>query len=370
MSRPLGFEQQGFLFTNTEWACGAYSFGHLLNLLGLSNSIDKNKKILKTEGGVLDLPPLEILKGLFNKYKNVGGTTHPNIIKQIRKIGSEIIIEESYEKEAKALLDRNLNKLIPFIVNVDDSDHWMVVAGKFKNKYIVIDSADENTIDFYTWDELSDRWACWCEKCYDKYEDESSGEKYCKKCSGDGWCTNCGGDGEVDGIQCRSCKGSGECIKCKGDGWMDYCDNCDGTADIYYGIGLSLPRDSEIGTKAGLKHIEDFIEYLRDDVELQENWGFYLEDLTEIFELNQKVSHMMSVTDFFDEYSEHIVEMVELWICDSEYYIQDELDNYRFVAEFYDFKFPKSDIKEVLINFTVMFALSMADYKWDTDCAE
>jgi len=360
MSCPLGFEKQGSAFSNSEWACGAYSFGHLLNLIGIPNSIDENKKKLKTVGGVLELPVHRIAAGLLNLYKYDGGTEPEYITKQIRKIGKELIIRESGDKKAKNALDLMLNKKIPLIINVDDGDHWMVVAGKYDNNYIVIDSGVEPTISFYSWSDLRDRWCCGCENCYDEDEEISSGVLWCNKCDGSGWCDNCGGSGETSYGTCRSCKGSGECIKCYGNGWLDNCKVCDGTGIEYYGIGLDLPAKSMIGTKSALKQIKHFIKYIKYDVGLQEYWGFYLRDLNEIFKLNIVGKDVIRASDFFDKYGKEIAQMVYRWIEETDYDIKYELNNYRFVAEFYDFKFHKKDLHKILVDFTAMFALAMS----------
>lgn len=368
MSCPLGFKQQGGIFTGEEWACGAFSFGHMLNLLGICNTFDENKNRLQTIGGLYELPIGRIILGLPNLWSEDGGTEIKNIRKQIRKIGSEIIIKESHEKRAKKNLDDKLKHQIPFIVSVDDGRHWMVVCGKYDDKYIIIDSGDKSTISYYSWSKLRNRWSCECENCHDEDEEESSGVIWCETCEGDGWCPFCDGEGEMDGRQCRSCLGSGQCIQCNGEGWLDYCERCNGTGLEFYGVGINLPNNSKIGTKAALKQIKYFIDDIKEDVGLQEFWGFYLKDLNEIFELNLKGSDVVSAAELFDDYGDQIVDMVDRWIGECNYDIEYELDNYRFVAEFYDFKFHKKNVEEVLIDFTTMFTLAMADDEWDSDC--
>ena len=175
---PLGFEKQK---TSTMWACGAYSFGHLLNLFGIINYVDKNIKACKTIAHPFTL-----------RFWN-GGTNEENIIKALKKLKFKSgFIYEFGSNKAKDRLNKLLKNNKPVILSVDKYGHWMVAAGIHNEKYVIIDSGsrESNTIVLYNWSKLKARWACNCVEC------DGSKVEWCDECKGYTLCQECFGLGK------------------------------------------------------------------------------------------------------------------------------------------------------------------------------
>lgn len=269
----------------------------------------------------------------------------------VKEFGSYIEVSEFNDHTAKKKFDNVLSKEIPIFICVDeDWGHYMVIAAKIGEKYLIIDSggSEEKTIFYYNWKQLAIR------LCND-----------CEYCEGEGveeWCEDCEGTGKYDGEICSSCNEKG---------YYNLCSACKGTGEQYWGLGIVLNENNKNYSSYTLNGSKNLIKYhsrLFKDSNLQEYWGYYLDDLKKIFELNLTGKNVIKVTDFFKNHSDQIVEMVGYWMGECKHDIQYELDSYRFVAEFYDFKFRKKDTEGILINFTSMFTVAMATDEWEEDC--
>lgn len=340
---PLGFQKQKF---STMWACGAYSFGHLLNIFGISNYVDNNIKACKT------IPnPLTI------KFWD-GGTDEGNILKALKKVKFNAAELNAFDSEkAKKILDQSLKNHKPVILSVDNDRHWLVAVGIYKNKYVLIDSGSDesNTIVFYSWNKLRSRWDTICDDC------KGSEVEWCNRCSGYGFCLECFGRGRHILEYCFNCGGTGNCLSCEGYGWEEYCNSCLGTGIRYYGIVANYSSRKSFTNLSFLKTLNKFIDLLSKDRVLQEYWGYYLLDLMKIFNSVKSKSKSISAGYFINHYKNIILKGVRFGAPNSEYDFDYHLKNYSIVADAYGFNLNKSVSDEKLIALTSVFTKSMLE---------
>jgi hypothetical protein len=297
----LGFEYQ----PDIEGSCGAYSLGHTLNLIGVPNTIDNTKmmcryvspseSVMKTIKKVLGGKWIEIIDPLGEV-----GTEESGIKSGLKKSGCQpIILNTEHSKKARTFIDKNLSLGNPIIMSVnwdyneEDLGHWMVCAGKYKNKYIVIDSApledDTEKIDLYNWVELEDRFV-----------------------------------------------------------WFEEDDDEDG----YYEFNLIAAKSS--ASPSCVKQMNNIFPYLIEDEDLQEWWGYYLNDLLDVSEYDYGINKgSIQLSELINKHYDSIIESLVFWfeeidLDDLEY----EIGNYILVAKAYQLSVPERKREEALISFT------------------
>lgn len=294
----LGFEGQ----PSWEGSCGAYSFGHTMNLLGIPTSIGRSKILCKYVSpkdsfvSKLEWEKLKKIRSFYDLFDEVG-TIESGLKSGIKRNHCvPISITTESGKEAKKFIEDNLSIGNPIILSVNwdydfgDDGHWMVCAGKYNNKYIVIDSApDDYIVDLYSWPELEDRFV-W-------FEDEED-------------------------------------------------------EDGYYEFNLIAV---EPNTSAScVKKMKDIFPELYDDEYLQEWWGYYLNDLIDVSENNfgiQKDSILLY--DFLSKNFNKIVDNIVYWFADiKKKDLEYEFNNYLIVAKAYQFCIPVNKKEETIISFS------------------
>ncbi len=294
----LGFEEQ----PSWEGSCGAYSFGHTMNLLGIPTSIGRSKILCKYVSpkdsfvSKLEWEKLKKIRSLYDLFDEVG-TIESGLREGIKRNHCiPISINTESRKEAKKFIEENLSDGNPIILSVnwdydyEDDGHWMVCAGKYKNKYIIIDSAPEDYIvDLYSWTELEDRFV-W-------FEDE---------------------------------------------------DDKDG----YYEFNLIAVEPNS--SSSCVKQMKGTFPELYNDEYLQEWWGYYLSDLIDVSENNFSAQNgSILLHDFLSNSFDKIVDNIVYWLSDIDKKdLEYELRNYLIVAKAYQFFIPANKNEEVLLSFS------------------
>jgi len=161
----------GFGYQEDSYSCGAYSFVHAMNLIGIPMVIDESKKLCKTVSYWKSFEKnITVKKILRDPIKAVGGflydpgTEPSGIIKACKKLGLTIKEFESDSKsEAKEFLRNNIIvKGYPVILHVnygdgseEDLGHWVTCGNIINGKeYVIIDSApfdEDDVITIYSW---------------------------------------------------------------------------------------------------------------------------------------------------------------------------------------------------------------------------
>ena len=293
----LGFEYQ----PNYGGSCGVYSFGHALNLVGIPNLIDDSKhnvKFVSLFDSIKINLRLKNLKKGFNLI-NDWGTLDGGIISGIKKSDCKPIqINTKNSEKAKKFINDNLIKGNPIIMSVNwdydvnDGGHWAVCGGKSKNNYIVIDSApvDANTDIISLY-----TWA--------ELEDRFV------------W-------------------------------FKDAYDN-----DGYYEFNLIAVESKS--TPSCVKQMGSIIEDLLDDGDLQEWWGYYLNDLLAVCDYDFKAkSKSILLGNFIAQHEKTIVEIINYWFGDID--IEDleyELNNYLIVAKAYQLTISENKKEAAILSF-------------------
>jgi hypothetical protein len=262
-----GFQQQ------KDWySCGAHAFMHSMLLFGKTMSIKESKSRCKTISywdsikkefrniNIIASPAKESLEKLKNITSSAGTDEHSSI-RAIRKMKFKPVVSWlNKEVEAKKFILKNLSKGIPLITlfntdgEVDDSGHWIVICGVTGKYFIVIDSApyDCEVIDFYTWEELTERF-CWFDEDDTEYFE-------------------------------------------------------------FYGIGV-CPNDASLLEHSMVHTIDKIVPLFHKDEELMTNWGYYTDDLLSVFSfedkgvavydvLNKYSKDIIGSVDYWDSYSD------------------------------------------------------------------
>lgn len=296
----LGFEYQ----PGIEGSCGAYSFGHSLNLVGIPNSIEGSKSKCKyvSPGKSVKNTIKKVSQGkweeIFKPFGDVG-TIESGIIAGLMKSScTPLTLTTDNPKKARLFIDKNLSLGNPIIMSVNweydegDDGHWMICAGKYKNKYVVIDSAplEEETekIDLYNWAELKDRFM-WFEE---------------------------GGD-----------------------------------EDGYYEFNLIAAKPS--ASPSCVKQMNDVFPYLIEDEDLQEWWGYYLNDLLDVCEYNYGVKKgYVELSEIIKKNYDLITETICFWFDEIDAKnLEYEIGNYLLVSSAYQLAVPENKKEAALISF-------------------
>lgn len=254
-------------------SCGVHSLSHALNLLGIPNTIDDIK---------IKCRYISIKDGFFSN-----GTDEKGIIAGIKKYGCNPIINDNYNVEkSKSFLEKNISLGYPVIMWVnwdedeEDTGHWLVCGGRYKNKYVIIDSApaedETELIDLYTWEELKNR-CVW----YDNEHDEG-----------------------------------------------------------YYGFYFIAIESNQ--TPSCVKQMNKLFTSLSEDEDLREWWGYYLNDLLEVCDYNYGGS--IQISDLIKKHFNSVTQLLSFWFADiDENDLEYELNNYLIVAEAYKLSVNKKE---------------------------
>jgi hypothetical protein len=313
--------QEAIGFQNQPWysgACGKYALQHVLLLLGVPiTQKDANK--------ATRIPSVLTF---------IKGTNEKALIKAIKYFDcTPIIIKGKKIYLFKKQIDNYLSKGCPIILSVESGSHWVTLAGKkSKNLYYWIDSADPKIVGYWTWQDIME----WC----------------CEDCGGEGIveCDNCDDDGRID---CDDCDGDG-CINCQGRGWLK-CDVCHGKCVVecdscfgLYGIAI-LPKDANQLKHSIVNNFTPVYNLLIDDDELCEYWGWYLEDLNEVFDCPKNTQSIMTSEEFAKKYGRMIYDSINYYyLYADENQMAWEMGNYRKVANAYKLFMSKEKVHEAI----------------------
>lgn len=327
----LGFEEQ-----TDFYSCGAQAFSYAMTLYGIPMTISDSKKAVNT------ISPLKAIMNLSLDF----GTDEDGIKKAIKKAGFiPKVFEVATDGEAQKNIDNYMAKNIPIIISVGDNwDHWAMLGGKIKNRYIVFDSGPEDyVVSEYTWKDLKEYLGWVCEDCA-FFDDDDIGKQWCQECDGTGdkECSWCEGDG------CGHCKDRGyrPCSDCDGLGYFD-CETCGGEVYGYSGIAV-VPPSGYKGYHA-YKHFDIFIDDLLENETLQEYWGFYLSHLMDLFGEIVSSRGGILVEDIISANYYELINEIGYYCDIDEDIVEAELCNIMIVARAYKFKVKRSDENRVLI---------------------
>lgn len=260
---------------NLGGSCGVHSLSSALNLLGIPNIIDDTKikcRYISPKNGF---------------FTNDFGTDEKGIIAGIKKFGCNPVINDNYSPEqSKSFLEKNISLGFPVIIWVnwdedeEDSGHWLVCGGKYKSKFVIIDSApaasETEIIDLYTWEELKAR-CVW----YDNQEDEG-----------------------------------------------------------YYGFYFIAIESRQ--TPSCVQQMDYIFTALSEDEDLQKWWGYYLNDLLEI--CDYKYGGGIQLSEVIKKHYYTIIELLCYWFADiEEDDLEYELNNYLIVAKAYKLSVNKKE---------------------------
>ena len=121
--------------------CGHRSLIHALALLGITIT---EKEACK-------------LTGVSRSEAPDTGTTEHRLIKAIRKGGCKPHAYTcSSSRKARSKIDKYLKRGMPVIISTDEEEHWTVLAGKYRDRYFWIDSADLRLLGNWPWERVAD----------------------------------------------------------------------------------------------------------------------------------------------------------------------------------------------------------------------
>jgi hypothetical protein len=135
MQEPIGFEWQG------PGACGTYSLQHALLCLAVPITQRDAQRAARVTRKSLPL----------------FGTNEQKMQRAIRERSCKPVVRSLYHRRVARLeIDRLLDVGCPVILSVRGGDHWVVVAGRRREEYVVIDSNDKVLVRAYDWEQLAD----------------------------------------------------------------------------------------------------------------------------------------------------------------------------------------------------------------------
>ena len=133
--------------------------------------------------------------------------------------------------------------------------------------------------------------------------------------------------------------------------WMEH-------RSYYLMIGLR-PKDDECFNHSIVRNFDEVYSYFDDD-DLAEYWGWYLDDLSTIFDSPVESTQVISPKVFFAKYNHHIIEHVFLQHGEiGKKYIRWELSNYEKVATAHRFTVSRSKEIEAAIGLTAAMAYTV-----------
>jgi hypothetical protein len=138
MQEKIGFDNQGSL----SGACAQRSLVHSLLLLGIP--ISKNEAHSRT--------------GISNLSAIINGTTENSLIKGINRCNC-IAYPHGFinAKETRNLINQFLREGMPVIISTENTDHWIVLAGReSQDNYYWIDSDDYDLYGYDSWTDIRD----------------------------------------------------------------------------------------------------------------------------------------------------------------------------------------------------------------------
>ena len=121
--------------------CGHRSLIHALALLGMTIT---EKDAIR-------------LTGVSRSRAEDAGTNEHRLIKAIRKAGCKPHAHTcSSSRNARSKIDKYLKRGMPVIISTDEEEHWAVLAGKYRDRYFWIDSADVRLLGHWKWADIAD----------------------------------------------------------------------------------------------------------------------------------------------------------------------------------------------------------------------
>jgi hypothetical protein len=124
----------------------------------------------------------------------------------------------------------------------------------------------------------------------------------------------------------------------------------------YYGIAIG-PKNEKLMRYSIVSRIVKIQKILKKNKTLREYWGYYLEDLIEVFGRKADAGDI-SAKLFFKKYRKKMHETVCKWYVDAkDYDVYWELDNYQRVAEAYNLRLPADRENIALIEFSIALSL-------------
>jgi ABC-type bacteriocin/lantibiotic exporter with double-glycine peptidase domain len=134
-------EQSAFRRQQDPGTCGQRSLIHALLLLGHPISERRAFKAC----------------GVTRREANQEGTDEKELLRAIKYLGYRYsVIKTSSRIAARQFINRHLSSGSPIIISVQNEEHWAVLAGRRKSKYVWIDSADDNLMGFWRVTEILD----------------------------------------------------------------------------------------------------------------------------------------------------------------------------------------------------------------------
>jgi len=294
----LGFERQ----PRGEGSCGTYALGHALNLVGITGEIQNLKSstnYVSWSESAEKYPLLVTLlrpKFMFNVISDDVGTDEIGIPQGIKKSGCIPISIDNYSKPtSRKILDSNLKKGFPVILfanwdkDEDDDGHWYVCAGRADNNYIMIDSTPR-----------------------------------------------------LVGKNIISLYTWTEIAKRS--------NVCGDNGSYFQLFGFAVQSPDSVSAVARL---HKYLNQLFKDNYLKNMWGYYLNDLRNIFDTTGKTKNVITSKDFFSKYGPSFIENTRYRnSAISKSKVEKELTNYQIVADTYNFAVSKSNLGKALIGFT------------------
>jgi hypothetical protein len=135
MQEPIGFEWQ------RPGACGTYSLQHALLVLGMPITQRDAQRAARVSRRTLPL----------------FGTNEVKMQRAIRTRSCRPVVRSLYHRSlARIEIDRLIANDCPVILSVRGGDHWVVLAGRRREQYVVIDSNDKALVRARDWEELAD----------------------------------------------------------------------------------------------------------------------------------------------------------------------------------------------------------------------
>jgi ABC-type bacteriocin/lantibiotic exporter with double-glycine peptidase domain len=125
-------------YQSRKSSCGPASLANALEAIGVVRSEDELATMSK---------------------QDTDGASSINLRKAAESIGVEVInVIEQRSASAGWALGHYLRSGYSGLLVVDNDEHWIAVVGILGNRFIVIDSADDELVLYYSLNELVSRW--------------------------------------------------------------------------------------------------------------------------------------------------------------------------------------------------------------------
>lgn len=123
-------------------ACAQYAICHSLVLFEIN----------------VPLKQIFVATGISRLRAVMSGTDEKQILGALRELGFDPTIHASADTvRARTALEQMLGRMMPVIICVESSRHWIVIAGNIRGRFIWIDSLDKQLVGAWSWKRL-DNW--------------------------------------------------------------------------------------------------------------------------------------------------------------------------------------------------------------------